>query len=230
MNCPACQAQIPDGATFCDQCGASIGGAVPGGAPAPPGFPPPGPAPAAGGSTCPSCGTPFVPGTAFCDNCGASLTGAGAPQPAQPFPQPPQPFPQPQQPFPQPPQPFPQPPQPFPQPQPMPGALPPTPARLMIGGQTIAVPQKAEVTIGRADVASNSFPDIDLTPYGASPQTGVSRMHAKLSWQGAWMIEDLNSTNGTTVRGQKLVPRQKTPINTGETIIMGTLQLTFYAS
>jgi GTPase SAR1 family protein len=78
MNCPVCGASLPNGAWMCDQCGASIGGAVPGGAPAPRGFPPPGP-PAAGGSTCPSCGTPFVPGTAFCDNCGASIVGSAVP-------------------------------------------------------------------------------------------------------------------------------------------------------
>ena len=222
MNCPSCHAQVPDGATFCDQCGASIGGALPAGAPMTP-MPqqPFGPSPAGGGTTCPSCGAAFVPGTAFCDNCGASLSGGGVPQPAQPFPQPQQPFPQ---------QPFTPTPQPFPQPQPMAGAMPPVPARLMIGGQMIAVPQKAEVMIGRADVASTLFPDVDLTPYGASPQTGVSRMHAKLTWQGAWMIEDMSSTNGTTVRGQKLAPRQKTQVNTGDSVIIGTLQLTFYAS
>ncbi len=219
MNCPSCHAQVPDGASFCDQCGASLASAMPPGAPAVPAPAAPmspqqfAPAPASGGTTCPSCGTPFVPGTAFCDNCGASLTNAGVPQP-QPIPQP-QPFPQPVAPMPQ----------PFPQP--VSGAMT---ARLMIGGQTIAVPQKPEVVIGRADVASGSFPDVDLTPYGASPQTGVSRVHAKLTWQGAWVIEDMNSTNGTMLRGQKLAPHQKTPINTGDPLIVGTLQLTFYAS
>jgi len=220
MNCPSCHVQVPDGATFCDQCGASIGSAMPAGAPMPPQqF---GPAPVGGGTTCPSCGAAFVPGTAFCDNCGASLSGPGVPQPPQQVPQfPPQQVPQ----FP--PQQVPQfPPQQVPQF----GQQPPMPARLMIGGQSITVPQKAEVMIGRADVASSSFPDVDLTPYGASPQTGVSRQHAKLTWQGAWMVEDMNSTNGTTVRGQKLVPHQKTQINTGDPLIIGTLQLTFYAS
>lgn len=226
MNCPSCHVQVPDGATFCDQCGASIGGAAPVGVPVPQMSPQQfGPAPAGGGTMCPSCGAAFVPGTAFCDNCGASLSG-GVPQQEQPFPQ--QPFPQPQQPFPQ--QPFTPTPQPFPQPQPMAGAMPPVPARLMIGGQMIAVPQKAKVVLGRTDVASSSFPDVDLTPYGASPQTGVSREHATLWWQGAWMIEDMNSTNGTSVRGQKLAPRQKTPVNTGDSVIIGTLQLTFYSS
>ncbi|MEW5717163.1 MAG: FHA domain-containing protein [Chloroflexota bacterium] len=206
MNCPSCHVQVPDGAAFCDQCGASLAGAMLSGAPAP----------AGGGTTCPSCGTPFVPGTAFCDNCGASLTGVGVSQP-QPFPPPQQPFQQPSAPAPQ----------PFPQPQPSLGAVT---ARLMIGRQTIAVPQKPEVVIGRADAASGSFPDVDLAPYGASPQTGVSRVHAKLTWQGAWMIEDMNSTNGTMLRGQKLAPHQKMPINTGDPLIVGTLQLTFYAS
>jgi pSer/pThr/pTyr-binding forkhead associated (FHA) protein len=152
----------------------------------------------------------FTPDAAFCDNCGASLINARAPSPQQLFPQS-----------------FPSAPQPVAETLLLPGT---STARLMIGGQTIAVPRKSEIVIGRADAASGSFPDVDLTPFGASPQTGVSRVHAKLTWQGAWVIEDMNSTNGTVLRGQKLVPHQKTPIHTGDPLIIGTLQLTFYAS
>jgi pSer/pThr/pTyr-binding forkhead associated (FHA) protein len=179
-----------------------------------------------GGNTCPNCGTPFVPGTAFCDNCGAQLPvgGAGAPPmtpPPQQFTPPPPQFTPPAQQFP---------PQQFAPQQLAVGAPPPMPARLMVGGQSISVPQKAEVILGRGDVASNVFPDVDLTPYGASPQTGVSRKHARLIYQGAWMIEDLNSTNGTRVRGTQIPAGQRTPINNGDALTIGTLQLTFYTS
>ena len=179
---------------------------------------------------CPSCGQANLPGTMFCDNCGASLSGAApAPQP-QPFPPQPQPFvpPQPQPFVPPQPQPFP------PQPQPFPpsgvGGMPPAPARLMVGGQQVMVPQKAEAVIGRADLASAWNPDVDLTPFGGTPEAGVSRKHAKLVWQNAWMIEDLNSVNGTFLRGQRLAPGQRTPLNNGDVVQMGKLQVTFYAS
>ena len=70
-TCPNCGSQQPDGADFCDQCGAKLEQAVPGG-------------PSAGGpgqatavaTTCPECGAPVMPGEAFCENCGADLSGA----------------------------------------------------------------------------------------------------------------------------------------------------------
>lgn len=99
----------------------------------------------------------------------------------------------------------------------------------MIGGQQITVPQKAEAVVGRSDIASGWNPDVDLTQFGGTPEAGVSRKHMKIVWQGAWMIEDLNSVNGTYFRGQRLAPSQRTPINNGETIQLGKLQLTFFA-
>ncbi len=66
ITCPNCNADLPDDAVFCDQCGASLSTA-----------PSPAPAVAApappGDNTCPQCGASTIPGEAFCDNCGASL-------------------------------------------------------------------------------------------------------------------------------------------------------------
>lgn len=241
--CPACQTQNEDSAAFCDNCGASLAGAPAGGTPpAAPNYPQPGPMvnfppqPGAGGVQCPQCGTQNLAGTMFCDNCGASLQGAPAgpgPVAPTPFPQPPQYPPQvPVAPgFPQPP-PVPgyPPPQPgYPPPGPVVGAAPPVPARLMVGGQQVMVPQKAEAIIGRADIASGWNPDVDLTPFGGTPEAGVSRKHAKLVWQGvSWAIEDLNSVNGTYVRGARIAPNQGTPLNAGDPLQLGKLQLTFY--
>ena len=236
MKCPTCGTMNEPGAAFCDQCGAALGAGAPAPVapqpvPQPQVFPPPQPqAPAAGGVNCPSCGQANLPGTMFCDNCGASLSGAApAPQP-QPFPPQPQPFvpPQPQPFVPPQPQPFPPQPQPF-SPSGV-GGMPHAPARLMVGGQQVMVPQKAEAVIGRADLASAWNPDVDLTPFGGTPEAGVSRKHAKLVWQNAWMIEDLNSVNGTFLRGQRLAPGQRTPLNNGDVVQMGKLQVTFYAS
>ncbi len=101
------------------------------------------------------------------------------------------------------------------------------PARFTIAGQQITVPQKAEAIIGRADLASGWSPDVDLTPFGGTPEAGVSRKHCKLVWQGAWTIEDLNSVNGTYLKGMRLAPGQRTPLNSGDALQIGKLQLMF---
>jgi len=82
MICPQCGAQQPDGAAFCDQCGAALGGLAPGQPPVPsPAAVPPQPS-VAGPTVCPNCGAPVIPGEAFCNNCGAPLSavapGVGA--------------------------------------------------------------------------------------------------------------------------------------------------------
>jgi pSer/pThr/pTyr-binding forkhead associated (FHA) protein len=97
----------------------------------------------------------------------------------------------------------------------------------MIGGQPVSVPQKGEVIVGRADAASGWNPDVDLTPFGGTPESGVSRKHVKLIWQGGWMIEDLDSVNGTYLRGHRLMPQQRTQIGSGEAFQLGKLQVTF---
>jgi len=76
--CPNCQAEIPDDAVFCDQCGARVAGA---------------PTPQPELQLCPQCGAPVTPGELFCGNCGAPLeapapgtaeTMAATPEPPPP--------------------------------------------------------------------------------------------------------------------------------------------------
>jgi pSer/pThr/pTyr-binding forkhead associated (FHA) protein len=67
ITCPNCNADLPDDAVFCDQCGASLGSSAPSSAPA---AAPPAPV---GEDICPQCGASTIPGEAFCDSCGASL-------------------------------------------------------------------------------------------------------------------------------------------------------------
>ncbi|MCS7283021.1 MAG: zinc ribbon domain-containing protein [Anaerolineae bacterium] len=69
MICPQCGSQQPNGAAFCDQCGAALGGIAPA-----PSAAAPSPIPTVGPTTCPSCGAPVIPGEAFCNNCGAALS------------------------------------------------------------------------------------------------------------------------------------------------------------
>ncbi len=77
--CPSCGSQQPDGAAFCDECGAKLE-EIP---PDLPAAPPSQPAPTAVATTCSVCGAPITPGEAFCDSCGARLD-QGAAKPASP--------------------------------------------------------------------------------------------------------------------------------------------------
>ncbi|MBM3128795.1 MAG: FHA domain-containing protein [Chloroflexi bacterium] len=158
---------------------------------------------------CPTCGTENDPNAAFCDQCGASLARP-TPPPASAKPAgdvtPP---------------PFPPPPERI--------GIPLAPCRLEIGGKTLTVPLKKEAVIGRAESTGTWKPDVDLGPFGGKSDAGVSRKHAKIVWQGGWMIEDLNSTNGTYLRGQRLPPNQRTLLNNGDALLIGKVEVKFLA-
>ena len=74
-----------------------------------------------------------------------------------------------------------------------------------------------EVRIGRR-------PDLELPlPYPA-----LSGLHARLvRVEGRWQIEDLGSTNGTRLDGERLAPRQLRPIAPGAEIKLGQITLAF---
>jgi len=238
--CSNCGSQQPDGAVFCDECGAGLGEAAPAQTPPPMGV------------ACPVCGAPVVPGEPFCDHCGAAL-GAAPPQtvaPAQSSP------------------PYgggtgggesvcpncgaplepdsnfcdmcgapvsaAAPPPSLPTPAPAPSvapAPPPVQGRLAVQGTRATLsfpPGKTEILVGREDPVSGVFPDVDLTDHGGD-EGGVSRRHARIFVQGIQVfIEDLNSTNYTYVNQQKLAPGQPQPLNDGDEVRLGRLKLNFY--
>jgi len=77
--CPNCGLQQPDGAAFCDNCGAPLEPVRPVAVAAPP---PAQPAPVpAGGVVCPVCGAPAKAGEVYCDHCGAALASAAPTSP-----------------------------------------------------------------------------------------------------------------------------------------------------
>jgi hypothetical protein len=122
---------------------------------------------------------------------------------------------------------------PQPAPEPAPSMPQPVPVvaqpRLMVEGttQTFDLAGKASVVVGREDAPSNSFPDIDLTPYGAE-EGGVSRLHARIAQSGdAWTIEDLESTNFTFINRKRIAPKTPTPLNDGDEIRLGRVGLRF---
>jgi len=82
--------------------------------------------------------------------------------------------------------------------------------------------------LGRADQMSAFRPDLDFTPYGAM-RHGVSRRHA-LVRPGDQMLYliDQNSTNGTWVNGQRLLPGRDFPLSDGDVIELGALRMTLH--
>ena len=250
--CPQCGVDNPANARFCDQCGAALipVAGTPSSAPTgamPPQPPAPAPAPASaapavpvtsGVVTCPQCGASAIPGEAFCDNCGAPLNAPSRPvaqAPASSYsagvpPQPSYPPPQPSTYAPPPAQPV----------APAPSYTPPpaapaaarsalAPARLTVAssGAVLPLPAGSQALVGRSDPVSNFYPDVDLGPHGAL-DNGVGRRQLRLFVQGGQvMVEDLDSTNGTVLNGQKLAPRQPQPLRNGDQILAGKLLLRY---
>ncbi len=93
-------------------------------------------------------------------------------------------------------------------------------------GATIALPRRGEVLIGRGDpyVAP---PDVDLEPYGGG-QAGVSRHHARLMCRPeGWVLEDLQSTNGTFINSVPIAPGHPARVRHGDVILCGQFSLVF---
>lgn len=83
--------------------------------------------------------------------------------------------------------------------------------------------------IGRKDPEGKPV-DIDLTDQGASlPEPTVSRQHAAIKFEnGKYTVEDLDSTNGTSINREPFLQvGQPQELNDGDTIILGRVHLKF---
>lgn len=66
--------------------------------------------------------------------------------------------------------------------------------------------------VGRSE-DQNVHVDVDLVPYNAR-QLGISRRHAVIYLkEGNWVVEDLESKNGTYLNSARLHPREAYPLN-----------------
>jgi hypothetical protein len=212
----------PDGSAFCDECGEPLPASAPSATATPPPPPPAADAPAAapataaGSQVCPSCGATNPAGEAFCSNCGVSLQGAPAVAPAANNVTPP------------PPPPVSAPPAPAVS-EPVGAAAGTLQARLVVeaDNQEFDISGKDNITIGREDVVSNMYPDVDLTPHGGE-EGGVSRLHARIFFEnGQYLLEDENSTNFTFLNRQRLTGKTPTALHDNDEVRLGRVVLRF---
>jgi FHA domain len=95
--------------------------------------------------------------------------------------------------------------------------LPPGPSTLLVKGQSESKPRTvrlaASMTIGRA-------PECELR----LDDTYTSQQHARLfAKNNSWFVEDLGSTNGTFVNGDKLAGRRR--LKQGDVVRIGQTEL-----
>ena len=98
--------------------------------------------------------------------------------------------------------------------------------------QPLAVLNEKAFILGRATEDTKPHePLIDLTEFNALDY-GVSRVHAMIQkTKKGYQIKDLDSTNGTWLENQRLVPQTSTPLESGDRIRLGRMHiLVFYFS
>jgi pSer/pThr/pTyr-binding forkhead associated (FHA) protein len=161
---------------------------------------------------CPSCGRQYRPGTLFCSECGVYLPAGGRLR-TESVPE-----------------------EELPTSRANPWATgagedeedeKPTTLRIIISesGRQVQLPAAPEIYLGRLDAIHGLFPDLDLTVDGG-PEGGVSRRHARILQEGnRFLIEDVGSANGTFLNGQRLTPYLPHPLQKGDKLQLGTLQL-----
>ncbi len=76
------------------------------------------------------------------------------------------------------------------------------------------LPRRGEIVIGRDKGLALSV-----------PHDSVSRRHARIVVDGTIMLEDLGSSNGTMVDGQRLEPNRARPIGPGSVVKLGATDL-----
>ena len=91
----------------------------------------------------------------------------------------------------------------------------------------ISLPANGAVILGRFDPDLTDPLDVDLT-YEDRESLSVSRRHVQIvGTAGSHLIEDLESSNGVFIDGQKIPPARPFPLEAGDQIALGTLRLRY---
>jgi len=101
------------------------------------------------------------------------------------------------------------------------------------GGAPAGAPRKHRTVIGELSLEqlASSVITIGRTPDNqiVVPHPQASSRHAQIVKQGDQiLLEDLRSANGTFVRGQRLAPGQRVPVQNGERILIGPMPLVIH--
>ena len=94
-------------------------------------------------------------------------------------------------------------------------------------GVRLEVEWADSLTIGRRDPVTGIQPSVDLT--GLDQERSVSRRHAKLERRGRrlYLVEDLGTTNGTFVNGERISPGAPVEVESGALLRFGLVELTY---
>ncbi len=159
--------------------------------------------PVAGTVTCASCGAVNASGSAFCEDCGASLAAAPAAMPAAPAPMVAAPV-----------------------ASTIPSVAVARPRLVVAGSQVEFVLDKEIMLLGRKSPADSIFPEIDMTD--VDPESYVSRRHGRITRQdAAFIYEDIGSSNGSFINGNKLTPKTQIELHDGDTLRLGRTEMCF---
>jgi pSer/pThr/pTyr-binding forkhead associated (FHA) protein len=158
---------------------------------------------------CPSCGADNLPGTLFCVQCGTYLPSGG---PLRTEPLPDQEDGRPVRPC-------------------QSGedqAEEPRTIKIEVTvketGRKVLLSADREILVGRLDAAHGIFPELDLTADGGL-EHGVSRRHARIyTREGTCFVEDLDSTNGTFLNGERITPYLPYAFHDGDSLTFGTMR------
>lgn len=93
-------------------------------------------------------------------------------------------------------------------------------------GQRFALdPARSEFLIGRPDPVTGITPDVNLGPLDNS--RSLSRRHAKLLCEGGlfFVREEVGTTNGTFVNGQRVATGSTTPLKPGDKLRFGQVDV-----
>lgn len=93
-------------------------------------------------------------------------------------------------------------------------------------GRPVAMQDDRVFILGRkSEGIDTSEPLVDLTNFGAL-EAGISRLHAMVrKTNDGYNIIDLNSSNGTWLENQRLVPKEPYPLSSGDRIRLGRINI-----
>lgn len=119
-------------------------------------------------------------------------------------------------------------PRPRPRPQPVATAGQGIPLKLVhadTGSEFSLATGRAEMLVGRPDPVTGLLPDINLGPLDQA--RSVSRRHAKIVNEGGCLFlrEEVGTTNGTFVNGERLPTGQARPLAVGDWVRFGSVEL-----